>query len=464
MSDTDLKEDQPKSLISEDYRKLQSELHADRADYGVASQHWAGRVAAFAKLAGVNALLDYGAGKQRLGKALDDAKAGLTYKPFDPAIEEISTAPEPEDLVVCLDVLEHIEPDLIENVLDDLHRVTKRFGFFTIATGPARKVLSDGRNAHLIQERADWWLPKILERFQLLHFNDQGHALLVIVAHKDEASATAVSSKIGSIETEKKDPIKSMALKDYEKLIPSMSVAVGHEKIQYYTPNSMCAWRVKTLSTKEPVTIDWLAAMEPGTVLVDIGANVGMYTMFAAVVRKMFVYAFEPESQNYAILNRNIHMNNVNEQVTAYPFALSDESKVSNLFLSNFSQGSSVHTFGQNTDHNLQQRSGKQRFVQGSVSVTLDELVADKTIPAPHYLKIDVDGLEHKVIKGCEKTLRDQTLREVLIELNPKLEEHQWVIKELQAAGFDFDKDQVAASARKEGSFEGVGEYVFRRR
>ena len=73
--------------------------------------------------------------------------------------------------VACIDVLEHIEPHLLDNVLDDLKRVTAGVGVFTVNTGPAKKVLPDGRNAHLIQQPARWWLPKILERFELVTFN-----------------------------------------------------------------------------------------------------------------------------------------------------------------------------------------------------------------------------------------------------------------------------------------------------
>jgi hypothetical protein len=64
-------------------------------------------------------------------------------------------------------VLEHIEPELLDNVLDDLQRVVEYFGFFTVHTGPAVKVLSDGRNAHLTQEDYTWWMPKFWARFQV---------------------------------------------------------------------------------------------------------------------------------------------------------------------------------------------------------------------------------------------------------------------------------------------------------
>ena len=76
----------------------------------------------------------------------------LRIQHYDPAIPDWADAPEPCEMVACIDVLEHIEPELIGNVLDDLQRVTRSIGLFTMATMPAVKVLEDGRNAHLIVE------------------------------------------------------------------------------------------------------------------------------------------------------------------------------------------------------------------------------------------------------------------------------------------------------------------------
>jgi hypothetical protein len=64
-------------------------------------------------------------------------------------------------------VLEHIEPELLENVLQDLGKITKKFGFFSVHTGPAIKVLTDGRNAHLIQEPSSWWLKRLTDYFEI---------------------------------------------------------------------------------------------------------------------------------------------------------------------------------------------------------------------------------------------------------------------------------------------------------
>ena len=157
-------------LITEDYRRMQQELHKNRA-YGQASELLAPFVAEVVRRDRVEELLDYGAGKGRLGEELEWLVPWpLRIKCYDPAVPEWSATPEPSAFVACIDVLEHIEPQLLPNVLDDLRRVTAGTGLFTVATGPALKILSDGRNAHLIQQPASWWLPHFLTRFELLQF------------------------------------------------------------------------------------------------------------------------------------------------------------------------------------------------------------------------------------------------------------------------------------------------------
>ena len=163
--------EQQAALISEEYRQMQRQLHENPA-YGIASIGYAPLVAEIIESTGATELLDYGAGKGRLGVALrEHVKRELKIHHYDPAIPHWSASPAPCDFVACIDVLEHIEPDLIDNVLDDLMRVTRGVGVFTVHTEPAIKSLPDGRNAHLIQRRADWWLPKFMSRFDLVTFN-----------------------------------------------------------------------------------------------------------------------------------------------------------------------------------------------------------------------------------------------------------------------------------------------------
>jgi hypothetical protein len=154
--------------ISEAYRKLQQDLHTN-PNYGVASLQFAPIVADIIRQSKARSISDYGAGKKNLLKGL--AAAGITgfdYYPYDPAFPEYGE-PKPADLVCCIDVLEHIELEFLPSILQDLRDITIKHGFFTVHTGKAEKVLTDGRNAHLIQQPASWWLPKMCEHFEIEH-------------------------------------------------------------------------------------------------------------------------------------------------------------------------------------------------------------------------------------------------------------------------------------------------------
>lgn len=252
-----------------------------------------------------------------------------------------------------------------------------------------------------------------------------------------------------------------MKIEDYERLHPSAAVEFGGKRIVYNTPNRTTAWRVETLLTKEPDTIAWIAGFEEEDVLLDIGANVGMYTILAAATRGARVFAFEPESQNYALLNRNIHDNGLGERVVAYCAALSDTAAFDRLYLSQFVPGGSCHSFGESVDHRGE--SVRSPFAQGCFSTTVDALVAQGVMPVPTHVKIDVDGIEPKVIAGARTTLMDRRVRTLLIEINTNMDSHWEIIDWMLEAGFDYDLRQADAGRREKGAFEGVGNYVFRR-
>lgn len=151
---------------------MQQQLHESNPKYGISSEIYAPIVAQIVGMLRVSELLDYGAGKGRLKPALENIlKRPLTVHHYEPSRQEWAAPPAPCKFVACIDVLEHIEPELIDNVLDDLARVVSVFGMFTVHTKPALKVLPDGRNAHLIQQPAIWWLQKFDERFDLVTYN-----------------------------------------------------------------------------------------------------------------------------------------------------------------------------------------------------------------------------------------------------------------------------------------------------
>jgi hypothetical protein len=129
----------------------------------------------------IDHLLDYGCGHNlSLMETLKPTR-DFRYQGYDPGVPEYAGDPIPADMVVCIDVLEHIEPECLDDVLDHLEALVERVLFATVHTGPAGKNLPDGRNAHLIQEPPEWWLPKFMERFELQGFNSRGNTGFEVV-------------------------------------------------------------------------------------------------------------------------------------------------------------------------------------------------------------------------------------------------------------------------------------------
>ncbi len=226
-------------------------------------------------------------------------------------------------------------------------------------------------------------------------------------------------------------------------------------KAKFVTNSKAAQWRCDTAFTKEPVTSKWLMGMRDYETLLDVGANMGVYSMIAGL-KGLTVYAFEPESENYALLQRNIFINGL-RNVKAYCVALSDKPlRLSNLYLSAIAEAGSCHSFGENVGTNLEKK--EDRYAQGCIGMRIDDLGI-----SPDYIKIDVDGIEHKVIEGAKKTLGSGVVRSLLIEVNSNLSEHIDMADYLLSIGYTYDKDQFEESKRKDGFFEGTGEILFTR-
>jgi hypothetical protein len=162
-------------LYTPEYKNLQENYHVQVPHYGTSGHKWADHIITLSKKMNTRSILDYGAGKCTLQKSLPFA-----IKNYDPFIPELSERPVPHDIVVCTDVLEHIEPSCIDDVLADLYILTKQLIFLEASTVPASKFLPDGRNAHLIQENGNWWLGKIMKHFDIQSMTLTNNSVLVV--------------------------------------------------------------------------------------------------------------------------------------------------------------------------------------------------------------------------------------------------------------------------------------------
>lgn len=172
-------------LISEEYRALNEELHS-RTTYGSFGSKWTDVVAGIVQDFELDSILDYGCGKGTLKVELENL-GHRNVAEFDPAIPGKTSPPSPADLVVCTDVLEHIEPELLENVVADLKEKSLSHLFLVVATRPAKKTLADGRNAHLIIQDIDAWMPTLSKGWAVLEVKDFGGEFAILLTRKDGA-------------------------------------------------------------------------------------------------------------------------------------------------------------------------------------------------------------------------------------------------------------------------------------
>ena len=166
--------------------------------------------------------------------------------------------------------------------------------------------------------------------------------------------------------------------------------------------------RVDRLLSKEPETIKWLNGIEKNSVFFDIGANIGIYSLYSAIKNENKVYAFEPHSANYKNLLDSINLNKLNN-CQAFCFAVSNKISLSHIGVKNMHEGVADNVVGSKGD-----------YYHGCVEIHLDYLVGKKVLPQPDYIKIDVDGFEDRVYKGAMSTI--QQAKSVLIEVDQKHE------------------------------------------
>ena len=178
--------------------------------------------------------------------------------------------------------------------------------------------------------------------------------------------------------------------------------------------------RTDRIMSKEPETIMWINSFEKDSVFFDVGANIGIYTLYSAVIRENTVYSFEPHSASYKNLLDSINLNKL-EKCHAYCVALSNQISLSNINVKNMHEGVADNKVGQRGD-----------YYHGCTEMHLDYLVGKSILPQPDYIKIDVDGFEDRVIKGSLATL--QKCKSALIEIDNKHIEFVQKIKDLGLA------------------------------
>jgi FkbM family methyltransferase len=198
------------------------------------------------------------------------------------------------------------------------------------------------------------------------------------------------------------------------RLVPVAEVKTKRGAIKLESSGRQALNWARFFFSHEPATLDWIESFRPGDVFWDIGANVGIYSLYAALDPDVTVLAFEPAAANYAALNRNIHLNGRSDRIAAYCLAFADQREISALRLRTMGPGSDVNVYGEGPDSwgNIQPAA----MLQGAVGFGVDAFIAEFDPPFPSQMKVDVDGAEDKIIAGAAQTLADPRLKSLLIE------------------------------------------------
>jgi FkbM family methyltransferase len=216
-------------------------------------------------------------------------------------------------------------------------------------------------------------------------------------------------------------------------------VKIPGNQIRFCTPSPLLMARASSVLSKEEDTIQWIDGFEERTVFWDIGANVGVYSLYAAIQKRVSVLAFEPSAANFHVLSRNIHLNQLGDQATAYCIAFSEGSQLGMLNMASPSMGAAVSQFGRSGEMSRYWDGQTVAASHGMIGFAIDDFIAQFNPPFPNYLKIDVDGLEPQILQGARTTLRDARLRSLLVELSVSRErECHNALSLLEEAGLRF--------------------------
>ena len=186
----------------------------------------------------------------------------------------------------------------------------------------------------------------------------------------------------------------------------------------------------------ETDTREWLdnISVDGATMLWDIGAHIGTYSLYAALRRNMQVLAFEPQAASYALLNETIERAGMDSRIVAYQIAFDSNTKLGRLNQADTGAGTAMHGFNTETDQFESPISTK--FRQGAIGFSVDDFVRQFSPPLPTHVKIDVDGLEPGILRGGAKTFSAPSVRSIIVELQGSDERQAEIVRIMAELGF----------------------------
>ena len=253
-------------------------------------------------------------------------------------------------------------------------------------------------------------------------------------------------------------PFRHFLIRLWDKRLDwAVPIRVDGKKIfKIYDYGRNTRFRASSFEEKEPETLEWIESFSPGENFLDIGANVGIYTLYAAS-RGHKTVAIEPDALNYALLNRNIRLNRCGEKVMPYLIAAHNETKFSIFNISSHEWGGALNSFDNCLDCNGE--TYKPVHSQGVFGISLDRFLEQIDFQ-PSHIKIDVDGNELLILQGAHESLRSRSLKTVLVELDEARKDYDESIQLLKEAGFSLEL-KTHAEKFYEGQFATIYNHIF---
>ena len=214
-----------------------------------------------------------------------------------------------------------------------------------------------------------------------------------------------------------------------------------------YTPNELCLFRHSTFFTKEPEMLEWVEKYGGDGAFYDIGANIGIYSIYFAKTKKGSVYSFEPSVFNLKQLAKNISINSLSKRITVIPNPLSNNTGISTFINSSTTEGGALNSFGVDYGHDGKKITNKIEY--SILGFSIDEMLSKGIInEPPEIIKIDVDGIEHLILSGAKNTIAADSCKSIYVEVNDNFIELADDVKRLlENAGFSLvEKRQYSAS------------------
>lgn len=223
-----------------------------------------------------------------------------------------------------------------------------------------------------------------------------------------------------------------------ENLVPVVNSETPHGSIKFWCTGYIPLMRAQTLLSKEPGTIRRMDSFQPHSVFWDIGANVGVYSLYAAARGNLEVLTFEPSAFNYHLLARNVVLNAFEHAVRPLCVAFADRTCLDTFYLHSALAGDAFHSFSDSKGFDGQ--AAEARVSHGMIAYSIDDFVATFHPPFPNYVKIDVDGLEDRILRGARNTLSDARLCSLQVEPDTEEALTSSVIDMLRSCGLTLDK------------------------